>query len=266
MDNIDNQRFSLFQAEPIPQQESLTEITASRIREMIYDRKLVPGARLPNEVELAEAIGVSRGTMRTALNILQEQGLIWRRQGIGSFVSEQPVLEQRLDINSGVTELIVSMGFTPGTKILEIKLITADERYGERLNIPPGSSLVIVRRIRTANGRPVVSSTDIFPQDILAQRTPPLDLETLKTLLENRLSIYRMFESEFGLTVDYGISRLWPVKVDAIQMKQIGLDLPADSVMLFLEQVDYDRNRRPFYLSYEYHVADFCAFTIFRRR
>jgi DNA-binding GntR family transcriptional regulator len=112
----------------------------------------------------------------------------------------------------------------------------------------------------------VVASIDIFPYDILTQSSHPLDLEELRTLLEQRHSIYRIFESEFNLAVDYGISRLWPVKVNAAQMKQIGLDLPADSVMLFLEQVDYDRNRRPFYLSCEYHVADFCAFTIFRRR
>jgi GntR family transcriptional regulator len=266
MDSSDSQVFSLFQTEVLTQQESLPELTANRIREMIYDHKLLPGARLPNEVELAEAMGVSRGTMRTALNILQEQGLIWRRQGIGSFVSEQPILEQRLDINSGVTELIVSMGLTPGTKVLEIKLTPADEHQAEQLNVPPDTPLVFIRRIRTANGRPVVASIDIFPHDILLQSTRHLDLEALKTLLEHRLSIYKIFESEFGLTVDYGISRLRPVKVDAVQMKQIGLNLPAGSVMLFLEQVDYDRNRRPFYLSCEYHVADFCAFTIFRRR
>jgi len=266
MDSSDNQLFSLLQADLVIQQESLPEITANRIREMIYARKLIPGARLPNEVGLAEAMGVSRGTMRTALNILQEQGLIWRRQGIGSFVSEQPVLEQRLDINSGVTELIVSMGLTPGSKVLEIKITPADERQAEHLNLPPGSPIVIIRRIRTANGRPVVSSIDIFPHSILTQSARQLDLEALKTLLEQRHSIYRIFESEFGLTVDYGISRLWPIKVNATLMKQIGLELPSDSVMLFLEQVDYDRNRRPFYLSYEYHVADFCTFTVFRRR
>lgn len=266
MDSSESPVFSLFQTDLVAQQESLPEITANRIREMIYTRKLQPGARLPNEVELAEVMGVSRGTMRTALNILQEQGLIWRRQGIGSFVSEQPILEQRLDINSGVTELIESMGFSPGTKVREIKIIPADGDQAEQLNVQPGSPLVFIRRIRTANGRPVVASIDIFPHDIIIQKTPPLELKALKTLLEHRHSIYRIFESEFNLMVDYGISRLWPVKVNATQMKQIGLDLPADSVMLYIEQVDYDRNRRPFYLSCEYHVADFCAFTIFRRR
>jgi len=266
MESSDSQLSSLFQTELIAQQDSLPEITANRIRQMIYDRKLLPGARLPNEVELAEAMGVSRGTMRTALNILQEQGLIWRRQGIGSFVSEQPVLEQRLDINSGVTELIVSMGLTPGTKVLEIKIVPAEEQHAEKLNLPLGGPLVFIRRIRTANGRPVVASIDIFAYDILLQSDRHLDLDALKALLEKRLSIYRIFESEFNLTVDYGISHIKPVKLDAAQMKQIGLDLPADSVMLYLEQVDYDRNRRPFYLSLEYHVADFCTFTIFRRR
>jgi GntR family transcriptional regulator len=266
MDSTDSQVSSLFQAEIITPQESLPEITANRIREMIYNHKLRPGARLPNELELSEAMGVSRGTLRTALNILQEQGLIWRRQGIGSFISEQPILEQRLDINNGVTELIVSMGLTPGTKVLEIKLTPADDYQAERLNIPLGNTLVFIRRIRTANGRPVVASVDIFPSDILQQSARHLELDDLKTLLEQRLSIYKIFESEFGLTVDYGISRIKPVKMNTLQLKQIGLDLPAGSVMLFLEQVDYDRDRRPFYLSLEYHAADFCTFTIFRRR
>ena len=259
-----NDLFLDFQTD-LSQQESLPDMTANLIREMIQNGKLPPGARLPNELELADAMGVSRGTMRTALNNLQEQGLIWRRQGIGSFVSEKPILENRLDINSGVTELILSMGLTPGSKILEYKLAPADVSQAEQLNIPQGSPVVQFRRIRTASGRPVVSSLDVFPYAILQQNQGKMDLETLKALLDEKLSLYKILESEFSLTIEYGITHLRPVKVNARLMKQIGLGLPPGSVMLYLEQLDYDRNRRPIYLSSEYHVADFCTFTIFRR-
>ncbi|HEY5670040.1 MAG TPA: GntR family transcriptional regulator [Anaerolineales bacterium] len=265
MTSLSSDLFAIFQTDS-PQQVSLPEFTANRIKEMINSRKLLPGARLPNELELADAMGVSRGTMRTALNILQEQGLIWRRQGIGSFVSEQPILENRLDINSGVTELIESMGLTPGTKILEIKQVAADVHQAGQLNLPIGSQLVFIRRIRMANTRPVVSSIDIFPYEILKQGTGLMELEKFKMLLEKGHSIYRLFESEFSLSIDYGITRLRPVKVNARQMRHIGLGLPAGSVLLYMEQLDYDRNRRPIYFSSEYHVADFCTFTIFRRR
>jgi DNA-binding GntR family transcriptional regulator len=54
--------------------------------------------------------------------------------------------------------------------------------------------------------------------------------------------------------------------MNAQSLKQMGLDLPAGSVMLYLEQVDYDRNRQPVAVSYEYHVSDFCEFKVYRRR
>ncbi len=255
----------IFQSEAL-QPTSLSEQTANRIRSMINTRKLLPGSRLPNEVELAEAMGVSRGTMRTALNILQEQGLIWRRQGIGSFVSEQPILENRLDINSGVTELITSMGLKPGNQILEAKIIPADEFLSEKLALPTESPLAYIRRIRTADEKPVVSSVDIFPATILQQSPQINTLEKFVEVLLQNISIYRVFEQYFGLAVEYGINRLKPVKVTARLKKQLGLSLQLGDVMLYMEQLDYDRNRNPFYLSYEYHVAEFCNFTIFRRR
>lgn len=245
---------------------SLSERTANRIRSMITTRKLLPGSRLPNEVELADAMGVSRGTMRTALNILQEQGLIWRRQGIGSFVSEQPILENRLDINSGVTELITSMGLKPGNQILEAKTIPADEFLSKKLAVPIESPMAFIRRIRTADEKPVVSSVDIFPAAIFQQGQEINTLEKFVDVLLQNISIYRVFEQYFGLAVEYGINRLQPVKVTARLKKQLGLSLPLGEVMLYMEQLDYDRNRDPFYLSYEYHVAEFCNFTIFRRR
>lgn len=255
----------IFQREAF-QSTSLSEQTANRIRSMITSRKLLPGSRLPNEVELAEAMGVSRGTMRTALNILQEQGLIWRRQGIGSFVSEQPILENRLDINSGVTELITSMGLKPGNQILEAKTIPADESLSRKLAVPIESPMAFIRRIRTADEKPVVSSVDIFPSAIFQQGQEINTLERFIEVLLQNISIYRVFEQYFGLVVEYGINWLQPVKVTARLKKQLGLSLPLGEVMLYMEQLDYDRNRNPFYLSYEYHVAEFCNFTIFRRR
>ena len=256
---------ALFQSEAF-QTTSLPSQTANRIRNMINTRKLLPGTRLPNEIELADAMGVSRGSMRAALNILQEQGLIWRRQGIGSFVSEQPILENRLDINSGVTELIKSMGLKPGNQILETKTIPADRFHSEKLAIPLGSQLAFIRRIRTADDKPVVSSVDIFPDAILQGGQKINTLEKFTEVLLQNISIYKVFEQYFGLVVEYGINRLKPVKVTARLKKQLGLSLSLGEVMLYMEQLDFDRNRNPFYLSYEYHVAEFCDFTIFRRR
>jgi len=246
--------------------ESLPEVTANRIRSMIHKGTLPPGSRLPNEFELAEAIGVSRGTIRAALYLLEQQGLIWRRQGVGTFVREDTLLENRLDINSGVTDLIESMGLVPGTRNMEITIIPADEFLAEQLRVPLNSPLVHIQRTRTANDKPVVASIDIFAYAILQRGPQPLDLDMLKEALRREPSIYRVFENALRIIIDHGIAKIRPIKADARLIEQFQLDLPPDSIMLYLEQLDFDRNQQPVLFSREYHVADFCTFTIFRRR
>lgn len=248
------------------QQESLTELTASRIRTMIFNGTLAPGSRLPNEIDLAVATGVSRGTIRSALHLLQQQGLVWRRQGLGSYICEKPILENRLDTFTGVTELITSMGLRPGIQLLEINQVPADENTSVQLNVPLESPLICVRRIRTADERPVVSSVEFFSKALIHQGQYNIDLETFRNAILERLSLYSVFEHDLHLLVDYGVAKIRPIKVDSRVVKQIGMDVPIGSVMFYMEQLDFDRNRQPLILSYEYHVADFCTFTIYRRR
>jgi GntR family transcriptional regulator len=247
-------------------QESLTEQTANRIRSMINDGRLAPGDRLPNEHKLAEAMGVSRGTIRSALHLLQQQGLVWRRQGMGSFVSEKPILENRLDMNLGVTDLIESMGLEPGCNVLDITVIPADELFASQMQVPEKTPLVRVKRVRTADGQPVVASIDIFPLSILTQGSRSMDINSLKEALLQKHSIYKVFEQDLHLLIEYGIAKLHPVKVDAAFINEFDLLLSKGSIMLYMEQIDFDRNRQPVNLSFEYHVADFCTFTVYRRR
>ncbi len=247
-------------------QDSLPEVAANRIRTMISEGKLAPGSRLPNELELAERMGVSRGTIRAALHLLQQQGLVWRRQGVGTFVSDKPILENRLDINLGVTGLIESMGLVPGTKNLEVRVIPADEHVAQQLEIAVGSPVVSIRRVRTASERPVVSSVDLLALEKLQQGQRSLTLDALTQALQTEQSLYRVLEKHLHIVIESGIARLRPIITDEHLMKQLSMDVPTGSVMLYLEQLDFDRDRRPVVLAYEYHIADFSTFTVYRRR
>jgi len=245
---------------------SLPESIANRVRTMIRDGNLPPGSRLPNEHELAVALGVSRGTLRASLSLLEAQGWIWRRQGIGSFVSEKPILRNRLDINTGVTDVIRSMGLKPGSKLLEVKEVRADDEVAQHLQCPEQTALVYIKRHRTADSRTVVVSIDMFLADLLQRGRTPMRLEELRGSLERLSSLYRVFEEELDTTIDHGVATLRPLQVDAALLKETGLKLAVGSTVLYLEQVDYDRNQRPIIFSLEYHVPDFCEFTVFRRR
>jgi GntR family transcriptional regulator len=226
-----------------PLAENLVVLTANRIRNMITNGSLAPGSRLPNEHELSGALGVSRGTIRAALNLLQQQGLLWRRQGVGTFISEVPLLENRLDLNFSYTALIRSMGHQPGCKLLDIRVIPADELSANRLQVEESTPLVCIRRIRTAD-----------------------ELEDLRRVLSEKISLYQVFEEDLHQTIDYGITRLRPIAADSQLIKQFALDIPRGSVMLYMEQLDFDRNRQPILFSHEYHLAEHTTFTIYRRR
>src|SRR6185369_2216490 len=85
--------------------QTLTEVAEQEIRTAIADGVYRPGAQLPAESELVQMLGVSRTVVREALRLLEDDGLITRRHGIGTFVRRRPIL-QNLNFNFGTTEMI----------------------------------------------------------------------------------------------------------------------------------------------------------------
>ncbi len=258
---MDIRKFSI---KGIEYRRTLPSLVTSKIRALIQSGDCPPGAQLPNEMELAKAMGVSRTTLRAALNALEQEGLIIRRRGVGTFVAERPLLKNNLEVNSGVTDLIESMGLKAGCEDLKIRIAPADVRVAEQLELAPNSSIVILERVRTANGKPVVFSTDFFSSKLLEQGPRIINLEELRDLLAIELSLYRVFEKHLGLLVDHGVAKIKPIKAGRALANK--LRIPANSVLLYIEQVDFDTNQRPILLSEEYHVAEVCTFSIYRRR
>ena len=78
---------NLFQA---TKRESAVDIVVNSIKQLLMDKKLLPGDKLPNELEISEGLGVSRGSVREAMKILSAFGLVDIRVGNGTYVSESP--------------------------------------------------------------------------------------------------------------------------------------------------------------------------------
>jgi len=246
-------------------QVSLPEQTAEQIRGLIVGGRLAPGSRLPTEPQLAGSMGVSRGTVRSALHQLCREGLLWQRQGKGTFVSQKPLLENRLDINAGITDLIRAKGCVPGCRDMRIATVAADEYVSQQLGVDQGADLVEIRRVRTANDKAVAASIDWFPAAMLERAPHGLEEETLKAELERHQSVYGLIRDVLFIAIDHGIARVLPIKGSASLLRELHLDLPTGTVILCLEQVDYDRNQQPVLFSREYHVPDFTVFSVYRR-
>jgi len=248
----------------IPRKQPLSRVIGNRLRSLLQQGILEPGSQLPPEPEMANALGVSRMTLRAALNLLEREGTIIRRQGVGTFLTAQLLLPNRLDLNLGVTENIESMGMEPGICDVAVEVISADEQWAGHLDVPVGTQLVDVHRTLTANSKPVVATHDLFPLRFLEQAKDGLTVEEFSDLLQQELSLYGIFERRFGLVVDNGIARVRPQAADACLAQQLGV--AQSSALMYIEQIDYDQDGQPLLVSIEYHVPDVYEFTVYRKR
>jgi GntR family transcriptional regulator len=237
------------------ERKTLTEIAEQELRQAIARGTFGPGSQLPTEADLCQMLGVSRTVVREALRVLEEDGLVARRHGVGTFVRDHPILKN-LNFNFGITEMIESAGLTSGTSHLAIQSETADQEKAEQLRVPLGTPLVTVERVRTADGRPVVYSLDTVPESLL-QRTE-FDPQLLLTQ-----SLYNILQASLGRVIEYGIARLLPVTAPDHVAEKLGL--APNALTLYIVQTDYSPDDEPLVYSREYHLTDAFDFIVWRR-
>ena len=238
-----------------PVHATLTDQTVQAIQEAVKQGKFLPGSQLPPEMELLQMLGVSRTTLREALRILEEQRLIRKRRGLGTFVMERPIVKD-MSQNFGITEMISQAGFTPGTRDFDSYLEPSSKTIAEKLDISNDSTMVVIDRVRTANDTPVVWTRDIMPQEYLGGWMP-----TIQEL--NRRSLYDCLEEYTNIRIVSGIASFNPVQANREVAEK--LNIQRNDLLLLIGQVDFDKTQKPVLYSAEYHLTDKFNFIIHRK-
>jgi GntR family transcriptional regulator len=230
--------------------------TRDELLAWIENEGMEPGGQLPPEPELAAELGVSRPTLREALRSLQDEGIVTRMRGAGTFLAHRPRVRNNLDVNFGVTDAIRAAGMRPGVEHTVTTIERAPPAEAKRLALDPDRDVVVVERVRTADGRPVVFTRDVLPARLLEGHP-----EVIGRLA--RASLYETLERDLGMVIHHGLADFAPVR--ASRDVAAKLRVPRSALMLYLRQVDYDGDGRPVLSSHEYHLADAFEFTVVRR-
>jgi|tagenome__1003787_1003787.scaffolds.fasta_scaffold20776019_1 GntR family transcriptional regulator len=145
---------------------------AQHLEHAIETGQVPPGTRLDNEIDLAEHLGLSRPTMRRAMQHLVDKGLLVRRRGVGTRVV-QPKVRRSLELTSLYDDLAGS-GQRPATRVLKNEVVPAPADVAEALSLPEGTPLIWLVRLRSAGDQPIARMSNYLPTDL-----PGLSTESL---------------------------------------------------------------------------------------
>ena len=153
--------FELDRSSPVP----LYYQVSSQLEAAIERGDLASGTRLENEAVLARRWGLSRPTMRRAIQELVDKGLVVRKRGIGTQVVGRGVVKRQVQLTSLYDDL-ARAGQNPTTTVLTHEIVPADERVAEQLGLQPATRVVHIERLRFAGGKPLALMRNWLPIEV----------------------------------------------------------------------------------------------------
>jgi GntR family transcriptional regulator len=230
---------------------SVADKARQLLLEMIRSGALRPGQRLGDERALSADIGVSRSTLRQALAVLEDDGIIKRvsGRGGGTFIAHVKINRDMSQV-VGVPALLRSQGVVGRARVLIAGLVTADEATVNALDLPLGSLVYAVVRLRLADGEPIAIENAKLPAARFAD------------LLEQPMggSLYELLEERYQAVVHEAVEQIETVLATAGQA--LLLEIKPGEPLLSIMRTTTDAEGRPFEYSHDLFRGDRTRITV----
>lgn len=236
----------------IPEDKEIRNVLLKQMKEGMF----ADADRLPRETVLAEKLGISRTQLRDALSDLEREGFITRRHGVGTIINRH-VLEvaNRMDIETEFLDIIRQNGLEASVSFLRVSEGVADAKAAGKLNIAQGTPVICIHLICNAGSRPV-----IYSEDVLDKRLIKEDYKSK----EHNLIVFEFLKKFCDKEVYMDLTELHAVAADE-KISEI-LQIPKESAVLNLEEVDYDIEGHPIFCSSQYFLEGYFRHTILRKK
>jgi GntR family transcriptional regulator len=187
------------------------------------------GQAIPSERQLSAELGVSRLTLRAALDELAREGYVIRRRGSGTFVSE-PKIAQELTMTS-FTEDMRRRGMDPGSRTLGLEVVPAGARLGRFLHVSPSEPIVVAKRLRLAD-RETMAIETLHVREVLVPGLTQRDLDGQ--------SFYEILRDRFGIVIAGGAQTIEPTVTNEEESEALGV--PLHSPAFLFERVTHSES------------------------
>lgn len=216
-------------ASPTPLYAQIKELLRARILDGSYQ----PHQQMPSESEMMATFNVSRITVRQALGDLQNEGLIFRIHGKGTFVSK-PKAFQDLGRLQGFGEAMRQMGYETYARVLSVKTVTPCAQVAERLQCAKRERVTELRRVRFLNREPISLDVSYLPLAI-GQRLAREDLATR--------DVFVILENDYGLALGHAELQIGSTLADETLAAQLKVE--EGSPVLFIERTTHTADGVP---------------------
>lgn len=231
------------------------EAHAQLIREMRFGA-WAHATQLPRESELANIMGISRTQLRDILAVLECEGFITRRHGVGTLINRHVLqLPVRIDMELEFMDMIHAGGHTPSVAFTKALKRPATAEEADKLHLQPGADLMYIRKLCTADKKPAIYCEDLFDASLLRSPVTEQDL---------RAPVFQLLQDNCRLNCFMDIAQLRPV-VATEELADI-LQIAPGTPLMYIEEVDFDVDGNPILFSRQYFVNDYFQYNIIRKR
>ena len=200
------------------------------------------GQRLPSERDLADDYEVSRMTLRQAITLLVEEGILERRVGSGTYVASHRVQEKMRGTTS-FTEIVRSQGKTPSSQLISYQRKPANETEIQQLQLKATDTVVRMERVRFADNVPLVFEVASIPEKLIQSfNQEDITEHFFQTLTDNGYEIGKSQQTIYAKNASERVANY--------------LKVPKNHAVLALTQVSYFTDGRPFEYVHSQYVGD----------
>ncbi|HSO52160.1 MAG TPA: GntR family transcriptional regulator [Actinomycetes bacterium] len=220
---------------------------AQQLEQAIETGELAPGTRLDGELVLADQLGVSRPTLRRAIEYLVDRGYLVRRRAVGTQVVH-PKVRRPVELTSLYDDLTASRK-NPRTKVLSLEAVPASDRVAHALGLDDGVDVLALERLRYADGQPLAIMRNWLPKGVV--ELDPGQLE--------RAGLYQLMRGA-GITLHLASQRIGARGASAAEAKL--LQARKGEPLLTMERITYNENGQPVELGDHIYRASLYSFEI----
>ncbi|MBN1486633.1 MAG: GntR family transcriptional regulator [Anaerolineae bacterium] len=223
------------------------------LREEIEDGQFVPGQQIPPEEELASHYGVSRMTLRRAITDLIDEGFIYRRHGVGTFISHLQVNRDHTRLTDFL-EGAKASGLEARVEVLKKEVVPANHQVAKALALDEGVEVLHITTLRIVNDQPVTLHNSYVPRALLGLLSEDkLAVSSPWLLLENR-----------GMKIKDALERLEARGADEEQAAILAME--QDDPILYKERIVFAEDGMPVEFEVCYNRGDKYSCSIILRR